>query len=116
VYRCPDTTLAVDSDPDLIEMILRNLVTNAIRYTLKGGILIACRRRGSKVWLEVWDTGVGIAPAQQQEIFREFHQLGNPERDREKGLGLGLAIVDGMLKKLGLPLDFKITTRPGQCL
>ncbi|MDD5057537.1 MAG: ATP-binding protein [Sideroxydans sp.] len=105
VYRSRETNLAVQSDPILLELILRNLVSNAIRYTQRGGVLVACRQRGNQAVLEVWDTGVGIAPAQQQEVFREFHQLGNPERDRQKGLGLGLAIADGLARALGHSLS-----------
>jgi len=101
VYRTRETRAAAMCDPMLVELILRNLVSNAIRYTANGGVLVACRQRGQEVWVEVWDTGIGIAPDQQQEIFREFHQLGNPERDRSKGLGLGLAIVDGLTRMLG---------------
>jgi signal transduction histidine kinase len=100
-YRSRETDLMVQSDPALLERIMRNLVSNAIRYTHQGGVLVACRKRGSKAILEVWDTGVGIAPAHQGDIFREFHQLGNPERDHRKGLGLGLSIVDGIALKLG---------------
>lgn len=101
VYRSRETTLTVESDPVLLELILRNLVSNAIRYTQRGGVLVACRQRGDQVMLEVWDTGIGIAPEHQQEVFREFYQLGNPERDRNKGLGLGLAIADGLARALG---------------
>ena len=68
-------------------------------------MLAGCWWRVGQVWLEVWDTGIGIEPAQQQDIFREFHQLGNPERDRNKGLGLGLAIVDGLVRLLGYRLS-----------
>jgi signal transduction histidine kinase len=100
-YRSRETDLMVQSDPALLERIMRNLVSNAIRYTPQGGILVACRKRGEKAVLEVWDTGLGIAPSQQGDIFREFHQLGNPERDHRKGLGLGLSIVDGIALKLG---------------
>ncbi|MNG67621.1 Sensor protein TorS [compost metagenome] len=100
VYRSRETTLAVDSDPALLELMLRNLITNAIRYTERGGVLIGCRQRGDHVSIEVVDTGIGIDPAHQTEIFREFHQLGNPERDRLKGLGLGLAITDGLARSL----------------
>lgn len=101
VYRCRETTLAVHSDPALLELMLRNLVTNAIRYTDSGGLLIGCRKRATEVQIEVIDTGIGIEPEQHQAIFREFHQLGNPERDRLKGLGLGLAITDGLAQSLG---------------
>ena len=101
VYRTHDSRLVVHSDPALVEVILRNLVSNAIRYTRQGGILVACRKRGKQASLEVWDTGIGIAPEHQHEVFREFYQLGNPERDRNKGLGLGLAIADGLARALG---------------
>ncbi len=109
VYRSRETDLAAQSDPMLVELILRNLLSNAIRYTELGGVLVACRRRGNQAVLEVWDTGIGIEPAHQQEVFREFHQLGNPERDSRKGLGLGLAISDGLARTLnhGLSLVSK---------
>ena len=100
VYRSRETHVAVQSDPVLLELILRNLVSNAIRYTERGGVLVACRQHGSQAAIEIWDTGIGIAPENQQEVFREFHQLGNPERDRHKGLGLGLAIADGLARTL----------------
>jgi len=87
-------------------------VSNAIRYTERGGIFVGCRRRGASVVLEVWDTGIGIAPAQQRDVFREFHQLGNPERDRRKGLGLGLAIAQGLARTLGHTLSLR--SRPGR--
>ncbi len=112
VYRYRETNLAVLSDPALLELMLRNLITNAIRYTHQGGLLIACRKRGDDVQIEVFDTGIGIAPEQQEEIFREFHQLGNPERDRVKGLGLGLAITDGLARSLEHGLS--LVSRPGR--
>lgn len=100
-YRSRETHLVVQSDPALVELIVRNLVSNAIRYTDQGGLLVACRKRGQQAVLEVWDTGRGIAPEQHADVFKEFHQLGNPERDRRKGLGLGLAIAQGLAKTLG---------------
>jgi signal transduction histidine kinase len=100
VYRSKDTEAVVTSDPALLELILRNLISNAIRYTEKGGVFIACRQRGAYTSLEVWDTGIGIDPAHHDNIFKEFYQLGNTERDRKKGLGLGLAIVRGYTQKL----------------
>jgi len=125
VFRSRETHCAVESDPALLELILRNLVTNAIRYTGHGGVLVACRARGGQTLLEVWDTGVGIELSQQQEIFREFHQLGNPERDRNKGLGLGLAIAQGLALRLGHGLSlastpgrgsvFRLTLPTAQC-
>lgn len=100
-YRSRESQARVHSDPGLVELILRNLISNAIRYTERGGVLVACRRRGAMLSIEVRDTGIGIQPSQHKEIFREFHQLGNSERDRRKGLGLGLAIVDGLSRSLG---------------
>lgn len=111
-YRTRDTTEVVLSDPSLIELILRNLISNAIRYTQHGGILVGCRRRGSQLQLEIWDSGIGIDPHQQQEVFDEFHQLGNPERDRKKGLGLGLAIVRGLAQLLQHRLQLQ--SQPGR--
>ncbi len=112
VFRTRESQAVASADAGLTELILRNLVSNAIRYTERGGILMACRHRGSQVWLEVWDTGIGIAPEQQQEIFREFHQLGNPERDHNKGMGLGLAIAEGLAKMQGLQLT--VQSLPGR--
>ncbi|WP_114972729.1 hybrid sensor histidine kinase/response regulator [Rhodoferax ferrireducens] len=112
-YRSRETDLLVQSDVGLVELILRNLVSNAIRYTDHGGLLVVCRRHGDQAVLEVWDTGLGIEPAQQREVFREFHQLGNPERDRRKGLGLGLAIVDGLVRALGHGLTLTSTPHRG---
>ena len=99
--------LWVQSDPTLLHRILLNLISNGLRYTGHGGVLIGCRRSrgGSHLWIEVWDTGVGIAPEHQQDIFREFYQIGNPERDRSKGLGLGLNIVDRTARLLGHTLQ-----------
>lgn len=94
----------VKSDPALFERILRNLVENAIRYTDHGGVLIGWRRRGRQVRVEVWDSGPGIPEREQQKVFWEFHQLNNPERDRSKGLGLGLAIVQRTARLLDHPL------------
>lgn len=92
--RFAPTRRAVLADPILLERILSNLVANAIRYTHQGRVLVGCRRHGEgHVRFEVWDTGIGIAPADHARIFEEFVQVGNPERDRRKGLGLGLAIA-----------------------
>lgn len=105
--RLRSSEIWVQSDPTLLHRILLNLISNALRYTGNGGVLVGCRRSrgGSHLWIEVWDTGVGIAPEHQQDIFREFYQIGNPERDRSKGLGLGLNIVDRTARLLGHPLQ-----------
>lgn len=100
------------SDPLLLERILANLVSNAIRYTERGGILVACRMRGSEVQLTVYDSGYGIPEKQQQNIFQEFVQLHNPERDRTQGLGLGLAIVSRLGRLLGHRIGLQ--SRPGR--
>jgi signal transduction histidine kinase len=92
-FRVHASDLKVRSDRNLLSRIVRNLVSNAIRYTDKGGILIGCRQRRNNVLIQVWDTGSGIPDHEQEHIFGEFYQLHNPERDRNKGLGLGLAIV-----------------------
>ncbi len=103
--RCPELT--VRTDPLLVERILRNLVTNALRYTNHGGILVACRKRGADARIEVWDTGIGIAAEKQSQVFEEFYQIGNPERDRRNGVGLGLAIVKRIAELLQHPLHLK---------
>ncbi|MBO9515353.1 MAG: hybrid sensor histidine kinase/response regulator [Variovorax sp.] len=112
VYRSRETHVAVRSDPALVALVLRNLVSNAIRYTERGGVLVGCREHGGRAVIEVWDTGIGIEPSQHEDVFREFHQLGNAERDRRKGLGLGLAIAQGLARALGTSLA--LASRPGR--
>lgn len=85
--------LFVRSDVGLLESILMNLVSNAIKFTSKGAILVSVRKRGSEVSFQVWDSGAGIADEDLEHIFAEFYQIDNPQRDRAKGFGLGLAIV-----------------------
>ncbi len=102
----------VKSDPALLERILRNLLSNAVRYTPKGRILFGCRRRGGILRVEIWDTGIGIPESQIKLIFREFHQLGNPGRDRRQGLGLGLAIVERLARLLGHAIS--VSSAPGK--
>lgn len=111
VYRTRETQLVVHTDPLVLAMILRNLISNAIRYTQDGGVLVGCRRRGHSAVIEVWDSGVGIPMPQQDEIFSEFTQLSNPERDHRKGLGLGLAIAAGFARLLGTRIE--VESRPG---
>lgn len=89
------------SDAVLLGRVLQNLVANAIRYTQQGAVMVAVRRRGSGLAVEVRDSGIGIAPDQQEHIFEEFAQVDNPARDRRKGLGLGLAIVKRLVQLLG---------------
>jgi signal transduction histidine kinase len=91
----------VCTDPLLLERIIVNLVSNAVRYTTRGGVVVGCRRQRDSVRIEVWDSGPGVPLERQRDIFQEFFQLSNPERDRSKGLGLGLAIVERMAKLIG---------------
>jgi len=93
--------LWVNSDSVLLESTIRNLLTNAIKYTNEGGILIACRSRQGEVWVEIWDTGIGISEKELRNIFDEFYQVDNAERDRSQGLGLGLSIVTREMDMLG---------------
>ena len=100
------------SDPMLFQRIIGNLVANAIRYTEHGGVLIGCRRRQGKMWVEVWDTGIGIPADKTDEIFEEFKQLENKERNQAKGSGLGLAIVARSAALLGLQI--RVQSKPGK--
>lgn len=102
--RCVDTPLVARSDAVLFNRIVCNLVSNAVRYTDRGGVLIGCRRRQGRVWVEVWDSGIGFPEDRLDEIFDEFVQLREDERNRDKGSGLGLAIVAKTAALLGLQL------------
>lgn len=95
------------SDPVLVERILSNLISNALRYAERGRVLVGARRVGAD-WLrfEVWDTGKGIPQEFQDRIFEEYFQLNNPERHRDKGLGLGLAIVSRLARLLAAAFRF----------
>ncbi len=110
--RLRASDLIVRTDAVLLGRLLRNLLSNALRYTEQGGVLVACRRRGNKVRLEVWDTGVGIAPELQAQVFDEFFQIGNPERDRRHGVGLGLSIVARIAALLGYRVE--LSSRVGK--
>ena len=102
--RVRPTAAVVFTDPALLERVLGNLIANAIRYTHQGGVLVACRRRGEGLLLQVFDTGVGIAADQLELIFEEFVRLGGGHPG-DQGLGLGLAIVKRTAALLGLPLQ-----------
>ena len=104
--------LAVHTDPQLLERVLRNLVSNAVRYTQQGGVELRADVRGGSLRLRVADSGSGIPRARRAEVFQEFVQLHNPERDRDQGLGLGLAIVQRLCALLGVPLLLR--SRPGR--
>ena len=112
VYRTRETSAAAHADRSLVGLVMHNFISNALRYTTRGGVLIACRTRGRRLALEVWDTGPGIPQHQWDDIFREFHQLGNPERDRRKGLGLGLAIVQRLAREMKTSVE--VLSHPGR--
>ncbi|MDA8232676.1 MAG: hybrid sensor histidine kinase/response regulator [Magnetospirillum sp.] len=101
----PLADVAVRSDRTLLGRMVRNLVENAVRYTDVGHVTLSCHRSGQRVRIAVEDTGIGIAPDQLGRIFEEFHQVGNPERDRTRGLGLGLAIVQRLSAILDHPVS-----------
>lgn len=101
------------SDPVLFERILNNLTSNAVRYSPGGKVLVACRRRRGHWRIEVHDNGIGIPPEAQAMVFQEFVQLQNPERARDKGLGLGLAIVRRLTDLLGHPLTLRSSPQRG---
>ncbi len=108
-FRCEHRTL-LHTDRQIFSRLVGNLLDNAVQYTARGGVLLATRRHAGKLWLEVWDTGTGIAQDQIPAIFEEFRQLGDGARNR--GSGLGLAIVSRSAALLGLQV--RVASRPGR--
>jgi signal transduction histidine kinase/CheY-like chemotaxis protein len=104
--------LWVHSDPQLLYRMLSNLVDNALKYTVHGGIAVRAHLRGDAVWIEVLDTGIGIAPEQQDRVFEEYYQVQNPGRNRAQGLGIGLSIVQRLSRLLDHPVQ--VTSRVGR--
>ena len=105
------------ADPVLVERVIRNLLSNAIRYTNDGGVLVTARRRGERLLLQVWDTGVGIREHEQARIFDEFYQVAEDAPDlnpwQRKGLGLGLAIVQRLARVMDAPLGLRSVSGRG---
>jgi PAS domain S-box-containing protein len=97
----------VASDPQLLRRVLQNFLSNSMRYTQRGHVLLGCRRRGGVLRIEVWDSGRGIPEDKQREIFEEFRRLDDYDDDQERGLGLGLAIADRIAKMLKHPLSVR---------
>jgi two-component system CheB/CheR fusion protein len=112
VLRVVPSSLMISSDPRLLEQMVRNLLSNALKYTKRGKVLVGCRRHKGTLSLEVWDTGIGIPDAELHAIFEEYHQIDNAARERSRGLGLGLSIVH----RLGALLDHpvRVQSRPGR--
>jgi two-component system, chemotaxis family, CheB/CheR fusion protein len=100
-------SLSIHSDPRLLEQMIRNLLSNALKYTKRGKVLLGCRRRNGKLSIEVCDTGAGIPEEELHAIFEEYRQLDNAARERSQGLGLGLSIVKG----LGNLLEHRVYVR-----
>jgi signal transduction histidine kinase len=97
----------VHSDQALLRRILQNFLSNAIRYTANGKVLMGARRLGDSLRLEVWDTGVGIPESKLGEVFEEFRRIDNPKHSEVKGLGLGLAITERIARMLGHKLGVR---------
>jgi two-component system CheB/CheR fusion protein len=112
VLRVMPCALSIRSDPRLLEQVIRNLLSNALKYTLRGKVLVGCRRRQDTLRIEIWDTGIGIPESEMQAIFEEYHQLDNPARQRSHGLGLGLSIVKSLGGLLGHPV--RVRSRHGK--
>jgi two-component system CheB/CheR fusion protein len=110
--RVAPCSLRIHTDARLLEQMLRNLLANALKYTPRGGVLLGCRRHGANLRIEIWDSGIGIPAAQLQEIFEEYRQIDNVARERSRGLGLGLSIV----QRLGELLRHQVRVRswPGR--
>ncbi|SAL05313.1 integral membrane sensor hybrid histidine kinase [Caballeronia arationis] len=117
-FRLYSRPYLVRTDRHALDRIVRNMVINAVRYTpseqggKKGHVLVSCQRRGDRITISVWDNGIGIAEGRQKDIFKSYVQVANPERNREKGFGLGLSIVQGLANLLGHKLDMDST--PGR--
>jgi signal transduction histidine kinase len=103
------------TDPVLIRRIVGNLLGNAVRYTQRGGVLLTTRVRQGSMWIEVWDTGVGIAPEHQEQVFQEFYKA-SQHAGTEDGFGLGLAIVKRLSQVLGHKVSMTSHLGKGTCM
>jgi two-component system CheB/CheR fusion protein len=110
--RVVSCSLSVRSDPDLLEQMIRNLLSNALKYTKHGKVLLGCRRHGGMLSIEIWDTGIGIPQGQQDQVFQEYHQLDNAARKPGRGVGLGLSIVRRLGTLLAHPT--RVRSKAGQ--
>ena len=112
-FQMVSSSAWVRSDPILLERIVLNLVSNAVRYTASGGVVVGCRRRGDTVHIEVWDSGPGLPEDQRRKIFGEFYRLA--EGNNPGGLGVGLAIVDRLCDLLGHRVELNSRVGRGSC-
>ena len=110
--RVMPCALSIRSDPRLLEQMIRNLISNALKYTQRGRVLLGCRRRQGKLRIEIWDTGIGIPESELKAIFEEYHQVDNAARQRSRGLGLGLSIVKSLGELLAHPI--RVRSLPGK--
>ncbi|RDE22407.1 PAS domain S-box protein [Motiliproteus coralliicola] len=106
-FRCVHTRQVIHSDQQLLRRVLQNFLSNAIRYTQEGRILLGCRRIRGHLRIEVWDTGVGIPESKIGEVFEEFRRIDNPKHSQVKGLGLGLAITERIARMMNHPLKVR---------
>ncbi len=111
-FHSVDCHQVIHTDQQLLRRVLQNFLSNAIRYTQSGKILLGCRRHNQQLRIEVWDTGVGIPENKISEVFEEFRRIDNPKHSQVKGLGLGLAITERIARILGHPL--RVRSWPGQ--
>ena len=102
--RVVPCALSIRSDQRLLEQMVRNLISNALKYTQRGRALLGCRRRQGKLRIEIWDTGIGIPESELQAVFEEYYQVDNAARQRSQGLGLGLSIVKSLGELLHHPI------------
>jgi len=112
-FTVMDSSVFIRADQRMLARIMQNLVSNAIRHTEMGRVLVGCRHHDGEADLQVWDTGPGIPEDQREAIFEEFYQIGNEQRDRRLGFGLGLAIVRRQAALMGLPVGFSSTLGKG---
>src|SRR5262249_47009172 len=110
-FRVIPSSAWIRSDPILLERIILNLVSNAVRYTASGGVVVGCRRRGQHVRIEVWDSDPGVPGDQRRNIFGEFYRLAGGSS--QGGLGLGLAIVERLCGLLDHPIELTSTVGKG---
>lgn len=111
-FRLRVPPVSLRTDPRMLARIVRNLLSNAFRYTREGGVMLSVRQRRDRLAIEIWDTGVGIEAHKLQDIFTEFHQLLPQGTGGRQGVGLGLAIVERMVRVLGYGI--RVTSRPGR--